>query len=101
MVALLIPLAKRTEISMRRVRSLIAVVEHGSFSVAAEELNLTQPAVSQHVRQLEDRLGLALMVRDHGRLKLTPSGAALLPSFRQLLASNTAILDRIASISHC
>lgn len=48
-----------------------------SFTRAAESLNLTQSAVSQQIRQLEDRLGYLLFLRQPRSLKLTPKGEAL------------------------
>ncbi|MDF1749582.1 MAG: LysR family transcriptional regulator [Alphaproteobacteria bacterium] len=95
---MLIDGSRREEISVRRVRSLLAVAEFRSFSAAAKALGLTQPAISQHVQQLEVQLGTALMVRDKEGLRLSSGGAALLPAFRRLLASNGAILDQLASL---
>lgn len=95
---MLIDGSRREEISVRRVRSLLAVAEFGSFSVAAKVLGLTQPAVSQHVKQLETQLNVALVVRDKEGLRLSPGGAALLPAFRRLLTSNGTILDQLASL---
>jgi DNA-binding transcriptional LysR family regulator len=95
---MLIDGSRREEISVRRVRSLLAVAEFGSFSVAAKVLGLTQPAVSQHVKQLETQLNVALVVRDKEGLRLSSGGAALLPAFRRLLTSNGAILDQLASL---
>ena len=96
---MLIGRSRREELSVRRVRSVLAVVGHGSFSAAAQELGLTQPAVSQHVKQLEDQLGLPLLARDAEGIRLTSGGAALLPALRRFLAGNEAILDHLASIN--
>lgn len=90
---------RRQEISVRRVRSLLAVVTHNSFSKAAQELGLTQPAVTQHVQQLERQLGVSLLTRDPTGFRLSPAGAALLPAFRRLMSSNGAILDQLNSLS--
>ena len=95
---MLIDGSRREEISVRRVRSLLAVAEFRSFSVAAKALGLTQPAISQHVQQLEAQLETTLMVRDTQGLRLSSGGAALLPAFRRLLSSNGAILDQLASL---
>ena len=51
---------------------------HGSFTKAASELNVTQSAVSQRVRTLEDCLGVALFDRTHRRISLTAAGRELL-----------------------
>lgn len=58
-----------------RLDSFLAVVEYRSFTKAAESLNLTQPAVSQHIRQLEKQLGVKLFDRGGKGLRLTPEGA--------------------------
>lgn len=54
-----------------------AAARHRSFTTASRELRVTQAAVSQQVRALEDELGVALFVRHHRGLDLTPEGARL------------------------
>jgi DNA-binding transcriptional LysR family regulator len=62
----------------RRVLTFREVARLGSFSRAAEELSLTQPAVSQQVLSLERQLGIRLIDRGPGGLGLTAAGALLL-----------------------
>src|SRR5918998_5150719 len=62
----------------RRLLTFREVARLGSFSRAAEELSLTQPAVSQQVLSLERQLGLRLIDRGPGGLGLTEAGALLL-----------------------
>ncbi len=62
-----------------RMRVFRAVAHHLNFSRAAEELLLTQPAVTQQIKALEDEFGVPLFHRGGGRIALTPSGKALLP----------------------
>jgi molybdate transport repressor ModE-like protein len=62
----------------RRMLTFRAVAHHGSFSRAAEELALSQPAVSQHVAALERELGARLLERGRGGVRVTAAGAALL-----------------------
>ena len=57
-----------------RLISLLKIVEVGSYTKAAEKLSLTQPAVSQHIRQLEETLGIRIFERAHNRLSLTAEG---------------------------
>ena len=57
-----------------------AVAHHLSFSRAAEELLLTQPAVTQQIKALEEGFGVPLFHRGGGRITLTPGGAASCPS---------------------
>jgi DNA-binding transcriptional LysR family regulator len=62
----------------RRLLTFREVARRASFSRAAEELSLTQPAVSQQVLSLERQLGARLLDRGRGGLRLTPAGELLL-----------------------
>src|SRR3954469_3391723 len=62
----------------RRLLTFRAVAHERSFSAAARELALTQPAVSQQVAALERELGVRLLDREPGGLRLTPAGNVLL-----------------------
>jgi LysR family transcriptional regulator, transcriptional activator of the cysJI operon len=57
-----------------RLRAFSALARRGSFSRAAAELRISQPAVSRHVAELERRVGIPLVVRDRRGLQLTPAG---------------------------
>lgn len=59
------------------LRLLQAIAEHGTLTAAAEALGASQPAVSQHVRRLERRLGTALLDRSARRVRLTEAGQVL------------------------
>lgn len=72
------------------VRAFEAAARNESFTAAANELGLTQAAVSYQVKALEDRLGAPLFVRERGRARLTPLGARLLPTLSQALDSIAA-----------
>jgi DNA-binding transcriptional LysR family regulator len=62
-----------------RLKVFRAVANHLNFSRAAEELLLTQPAVTQQIKALEDEYGVSLFDRSGGRIALTSAGRALLP----------------------
>jgi LysR family glycine cleavage system transcriptional activator len=62
------------------VRAFEAAGRHENFSRAADELGLTQAAISYQVRQLEDRIGRPLFVREKGRVRLSDAGRRLLPA---------------------
>lgn len=57
-----------------RLETLLTICEKNSFTKAAEALALTQPAISHHVRGLEEELGVKLFYRSRGELKLTAEG---------------------------
>ncbi|MEL7399757.1 MAG: LysR family transcriptional regulator, partial [Pseudomonadota bacterium] len=68
-----------------QLKAFIAVAESESFSLAAENLHLTQPAVSKRVASLEESLGSKLLDRMGRNLRLTEAGKTLLPRARRIL----------------
>ena len=70
----------------QKLLSFMKIVETDSFTRAAEELALTQPAVSQHIRNLESELGVKLFIRNHNQLHLTSHGEIVYKYARRLLA---------------
>ncbi len=79
-----------------KIYSLIAVAEAGSFTRAAQRLSLTQPAVSQHVRLLEEELDTRIFDRSHGVLKLTREGEVVLRCARRMLALENNLLQTLS-----
>jgi len=73
---------KRRLPSLNALRAFEAAARHHSFTRAAEELAVTQGAVSHQVKALEQQLGLALFHRQNQRLTLTSAGQAYLPVVR-------------------
>ncbi len=69
---------KRGRLPLTALRSFESAGRHLSFSRAAEELYVSQAAISRQIRELEELLGLALFARLHRRVALTEAGAALL-----------------------
>lgn len=65
-------------LSLQPLRAFDAVARRLNFRAAAEELHLTQPAVSRQIRSLEDELGMPLFVRGTRHVELTGAGKALL-----------------------
>jgi molybdate transport repressor ModE-like protein len=64
-------------LDIRRMRILREVADRGSFSAAADSLHLTQSAVSQQIAALEKETGTKLLERNHGSVRLTDPGTAL------------------------
>ena len=72
------------------LRAFEASARHSSFTAAAQELNLTQAAVSHQVRSLEKHLGVMLFERLARTLRLTEMGTAYLPPLRRAFDELTA-----------
>lgn len=81
----------RRTIDTSLLRSFVAVAETGSMTTAGRQLHLTQAAVSQQIRRLEEQLGRTLFERDQRKLVLTTSGGMLLGRATRLLAMNDEI----------
>lgn len=61
-------------LTFRQIRTFLAVAETGSFRRASERVHLSQPAVTAHVQQLEEMLGIHLLDRTTRRVRITPAG---------------------------
>jgi DNA-binding transcriptional LysR family regulator len=73
-------------VDLRQLRAFVEVVQAGSFSRAARSLGITQSALSQAVRQLEDELQVRLLDRTTRSVQLSKVGAEFLPGIQRLLA---------------
>jgi DNA-binding transcriptional LysR family regulator len=82
-----------------RLKIFRTVAHHLNFSRAAEELLLTQPAVTQQIKTLEEECGVPLFDRSGGRITLTPAGQALLPYAEKLKAIVDEALAAVSSAS--
>src|SRR3954452_6136961 len=80
----------------RQLQAFCEVVERKSFSLAAERLGVTQPAVSLQVRALEKRLGTQLLDRSGRRVEPTEAGLKLYRSAQRLLALEEEIVNDLA-----
>ena len=80
-------------IELRHLRYLRAVVEAGSFSRAAEQLGITQPALSRQVAYLERVVGVPLLERAARGVSVTPAGESLVCSARR-------IIEQVETLAH-
>ena len=71
--------------SLAALRAFDAAARHLSFRAAADELSVTQSAVSHQIAELEQRLGAAMFRREHRRVELTDAGALYQPYVREAL----------------
>ena len=79
----------------KQLAAFCAVVERKSFSQAAEQLGVTQPAVSLQVRSLEKRLGRRLLDRSGRRVEPTEAGLALYRGAQRMLALEGQLIDEL------
>lgn len=75
----------KSPLRLRQLEALFAVAEHGSMTRAAQELGITQPAVSRLLSDLSDVMGFQLLDRRDGRLVPTQEARFLLPDIRRIL----------------
>ncbi len=85
---------------LRSVEIFCDVAARRSFSKAAEEHGVSQPAVSQAIHQLEARLGVQLIDRSKRPLELTPAGELYYEGCRRLLADFRELEDRVRQLGH-
>ena len=70
---------------LRQLDYFAAVARHGHFGRAAQEVYVTQSALSQQIARLEDELGLTLLIRGPKGVQLTPAGAEFVGHARAIL----------------
>ena len=75
--------------NLDQLRAFVEVVERGSFTAAAKQLNLTQPAVTHQLQELERRLNVTLVERLGKRAHLTEAGEKLIEHARSLLEADS------------
>src|SRR5215211_4399373 len=80
----------------KQLAAFCAVVERKSFSEAAERIGVSQPAVSQQIRSLEERLGQQLPDRSGRRVEPTEAGRRLSRGAQRLLAQERQLLEDVA-----
>jgi DNA-binding transcriptional LysR family regulator len=81
--------------TLQQLTYFLAAADRGSFSAAAESLNLAQPSLSEQIRRLEAEMGVPLFVRAGRRLELTEAGRRLRPHAERTLAESQAALDSV------
>lgn len=80
---------------LRDLRYFAAIAETYSFTRAAEQLRLSQPALSRQIRDLEDEIGKPLFERTSQGVRPTPAGRVLLRGAKRLLAASDALLAEV------
>lgn len=86
---------------LRHIRYFLAVAEQGNFTRAAEVLHVSQPTLSQQIKQLEEQLGTPLFDRTGRAVRLTDAGAAWMRYARlalQDLEAGTRAIHDVATL---
>lgn len=91
------------KINLKALSTFLAVAENASFRKAADQIHLSLPAVSMQIKQMEERLGVALFQRTTRRVTLTHEGEQLLISSRKAMSeleTTLALIQRVADVQH-
>jgi len=83
---------------IHQLRTFVTVAREGSITRSAELLHLSQPAVSAHIKAMEELLGLTLFERTAKGMRLTTDGERLLPKAEQTLAAHQELMDESTRI---
>lgn len=84
---------------LRQLRSFMSVAQQNGFRRAASSLHIAQPAISRHIKQLEDSLGVELIHRTSGGIRLTEAGQTLLRHSEEVFHKLAQIRDDMSEIS--
>jgi DNA-binding transcriptional LysR family regulator len=87
---------RRPRLSLDLLRGFRSAARHLSFTKAAAELFVTQPAISKEIRTLEEQLGQELFEREHRGLKLTRAGEELYRVADEAITALDAVTERLA-----
>lgn len=85
---------------LQALRTFVEVGQRGSIKAAAQALHVTSGAVSQQIRLLEDRLGMALFTREREGMRLTEAGARVHPSLLEAFAQIDKAVNELEVIKH-
>ena len=86
--------------NIQKYVALLEVIEHGSFTKAAEALNYTQSGISRMVNELETKWGVALLERSRSGVNLTSDGANLLPYIRRICLEQENLMAQIDNLNN-
>lgn len=80
----------------RHARLILSILREGSFTAAARALHITQPTLSQTVRQIEAQLGEPIFVRGRSAAQLTPAGELYVQAARQIVQAETQLGEALS-----
>lgn len=83
---------------LHQLKTFVTVAREGSITRASQQLHLSQPAVSAHIKALEEALGLALFERNARGMRLTQHGQRLVARARHTLEAHQALLEEASRL---
>jgi DNA-binding transcriptional LysR family regulator len=83
----------------RRLQVFYTVARHLSFTKAAEQLFMTQPAVTFQIKQLEEQFSVRLFERSHGKIALTPAGRLVMEYAGRILGLSEEMETRVSELN--
>ena len=89
-------LSRERDLPTSALRTFVAIVDYGGFTLAAKALGLTQPTVSQQIKKLEEQASIPLLERSQRKLKLTSEGQILLEYARRILVLNDEAMSSLS-----
>ena len=84
----------------QQIQCIITLAEEGSFSKAAKKLFVTQPSISQLIKNMEMQLGAPLFDRSSSPIQLTPIGQAYYDAAKKILSTERELENRISDINN-
>ena len=80
-------------LNLDQIQTLIAIADLGTFAAASQALHLAPPTISLHIKELEARMQVPLVLRGRRQAGLTAAGQALVEEGRKLLAASDDLVD--------
>ncbi|ARZ72401.1 LysR family transcriptional regulator [Streptomyces albireticuli] len=88
------------DFTTRLLQQFLVLAEEQHFGRAAERLSMSQPPLSQTIKRLEHGLGVTLLERGPGGVRLTPAGAAFAAEAQRMLDVRSAAIERVQRVAH-
>ncbi len=85
---------------IHKVETFLCAAQTSSLTEAAKQMHLSQPAVSHHIKMLEEELEVKLFIRSNSGLKLTEAGHLLLPMARNLMKDTNELREMMSSLKN-
>ena len=77
---------------------ILAIVDHGSYTKAADALYISQPSLSLYIKNLERRLGITFFTKTNGKIALTDLGAVYVDYARRIMELNDSMMEEMETI---